>query len=326
MVVFRRCLLATVAVAVLTFAAFAGGVLVGNERGIPFVGWEEGWFVGIYHGDSPFDLEPAHCTMTPVLRGEDVTDYRASFVADPFMVRDNDMWYLFVEVMNPDEKQGDIGLATSADGYNWDWHSIVLNESFHLSYPQVFRYQDDWYMIPEAHEVNAVRLYKAEEFPTKWTPVQDLIEGPYYDSTILHWKDHWYIFTGEKYSISRLWVAEDLFGPWTEHPASPLHFNDDEHYRCGGRMIVYDGKPIRFNQDGRGRYGNRVRAFEITNLSPTEYEEQRVSDKPLLVGTGDHIGWNSELMHHIDLHQLPDGSWIAAVDGFGRLRGYGFRY
>lgn len=308
------------------FISFAAGIKVGDDRGIPFVGWEEWWFVGVYTGPTPFDMHPAKNVKQPVLRGQDVTDYHASFVADPFMVHKNDLWYMFVEVMNAEEGQGDIGLATSRDGFKWDWHSIVLDESFHLSYPQVFEHDNEWYMIPESHKAGAVKLYKATSFPTDWVDVANLIDGPYYDSTLLHWDNHWYMITGEKFAVSRLWIADSLFGPWEEHPASPLHVNDEHHYRCGGRMIVYDGKPYRFNQDVKDRYGNRVRAFEITKLSPSEYEEKEVSKNPLLIGTGEETGWNKELMHHIDAHQLPDGTWIAVVDGFGALPTFGFRY
>lgn len=306
--------------------AFGAGVIVGNERGIPFVGWEEGWFVGIYSGPSPFELQPDARISQPVLRGSDVTDCDAGFVADPFLVHDGGTWHMFVEVWNNETGEGDIGHATSANGLKWKWQSIVLDEPFHLSYPLVFRHDSQWYMIPETHRDNAVRLYRGDPFPTNWTPVADLLEGAYFDVTVFQHGEHWYMFTGEQYSIARLWVADDLFGPWREHPASPIHEHDDHYFRCAGRVIEHEGELYRFNQDVHGRYGNQVRAFHITKLSPTEYEEQQIDGNPLLIGTGQGEGWNCELMHHIDAHQLPDGTWIAVVDGFGRMKAFGLDY
>ncbi len=307
-------------------AVFGFGIHVGMVRGVPFVGWEEGWFVSVYTGPTPFDLHPAPGAKHPVLAPSDVTDCDAVFVADPFMVKHGDTWHMFVEVMDDEEHQGDIGLATSPDGFDWQWHSIVLDEPYHLSYPQVFQHEGVWFMLPETQWVNAVKLYKADPFPTKWVEAADLLEGAYFDCTLLQWEGRWYMMTGEKFSIARLGIADELFGPWREHPASPIYFNDDHHFRCGGRMIVYNGKPYRFNQDVHGRYGNQVRAMEITRLSPTEYEERPLGAEPLLIGTGKEVGWNSDLMHHLDPHQLPDGSWIAVVDGFGRRLVFGLDY
>ena len=59
-------------------------------------------------------------------------------VADPFMVFENGTWYMFFEAMNDFESRGVIGLATSEDGLSWQYQKIILNESFHLSYPYVF--------------------------------------------------------------------------------------------------------------------------------------------------------------------------------------------
>ncbi len=318
-----KCLAYLAGIAVIGGIAFAVGIIVGNDRGIPFVGWERGWFVGVYTGPSPFELSPDPRVEQPVLRGSDVTDCDATFVADPFMVHDGSDWHLFVEVLNSDTGQGDIGHALSSDGLHWQWKSIVLDEPFHLSYPLVFSHDDVWYMLPEMHEADTVRLYKGDPFPTKWTPVADLIEGPFFDATIFQKDEYWYMITGEKYSIARLWIAQDLLGPWSEHPASPLYEQDDHYFRCAGRVIEFEGAFYRFNQDVFGRYGNQVRAFEITALSPTEYQEQQIEGNPLLIGTGASEGWNSELMHHIDAHQLPDGSWIAVVDGFGQIKAFG---
>ena len=76
-----------------------------------------------------------------MLTADDVNDVSASFVADPFMLIVNSIYYMFFEVFNKESNHGDIGLAISNDGKKWIYQQIVLDEQFHLSYPYVFIYQ-----------------------------------------------------------------------------------------------------------------------------------------------------------------------------------------
>ena len=105
------------------------------------------WSIGIYTGDSPFRLREV--ANNPVLRNTDVSDIEAEFVADPFMLRTDDRWYMFFEVLHRETQRGVIALATSDDGFNWKYEQVVLEEPFHLSYPYVFDWQGERYMVPE---------------------------------------------------------------------------------------------------------------------------------------------------------------------------------
>jgi hypothetical protein len=80
-------------------------------------------------------------------------------------------------------------------------------------------------------------------------------------------------------------------------------------------VIIDDGAPLRFAQVGRPSYGSAVRAFRITELTPTSYREEEAASSPILTASG--TGWNANGMHHVDAHQIEDGTWIAAVDGRG---------
>ena len=100
----------------------------------------EDWSIGIM-GTSPMVLQPSAHTKNPVLTAQDVTDRQAGFLADPFLLQEGDAWYLFFEVLNNANSQGDIGYASSANGYDWTYQKIVLDEPFHLSYPYVFKWE-----------------------------------------------------------------------------------------------------------------------------------------------------------------------------------------
>ena len=274
------------------------------------------WSIGIYTGDTPYDLSPAPEITNPVLTAASVTDIPASFVADPFMLRGQ----LFFEVMNSDTNRGEIGFATSRTGLDWTYQQIVLREPFHLSYPYVFEWEDTCYMIPETLGANAVCLYRADEFPRRWSLAARLIEGQYADPSIVRFNDLWWLFVCSRpygHDTLRLYFADQLMGPWREHPRSPIITADPRRARPAGRIMARNKKVLRFAQDCVPEYGTRVRAFDILKLTTTDYEEVEHPASPVLQPDGD--GWRARGVHHVDLYQQANEVWWACVDGFGAL-------
>ena len=270
------------------------------------------WSIGIYTGDSPYHLSPAAEIRNPVLTNASVTDVSATFVADPFMLGG----YMFFEILNKDSK-GKIGLATSDNGFDWTYQQIVLSEDFHLSYPYVFEWENAYYMIPETLGANAACLYQADDFPTRWSLKARLIEGSCADPSIVRFRDLWWLFvcsTPYGHDMLRLYFADELIGPWREHPRSPLIDRDPGRARPAGRILTLDDRLVRFAQDCVPLYGSRVRAFDILELTPTHYVEVENLASPVLQPNG--AGWNALGMHHVDAHRQPNGSWVACVDGF----------
>ena len=278
------------------------------------------WSIGIYTGDSPFNLVPPPGLQNPVLTKDHIHDVPAVFVADPFMISVAGVWYMFFEILNQQTNKGKIGLATSNDGLVWQYQHVVLSEDFHLSYPYVFEWAGRFYMIPESLRTYAVRLYQARSFPEEWIYAGTLIEGAYADPSIFHFADRWWMFacsTPHENDELRLFMADELIGPWQEHPKSPIVAGNKHDARPAGRVAVLDNTIVRYSQDCVPRYGSQVRAFEITQLTPSEYYESEYKGNPIL--TGAEVGWNGIGMHHIDPHLTPDGKWIACVDGFNEV-------
>jgi hypothetical protein len=232
------------------------------------------------------------------------------------MIRAENSWHMFFEVMNAESRKGDIGLASSNDGFRWNYRQIVLTEPYHLSYPCVFFLDGEYYMIPESYEANAVRLYRANPFPTRWSPVQRILEGAWVDSSVFFFKSRWWMFSNPLISENQmleLFHAETICGPWQRHPMSPLVTGNNRLARSGGRVIVAGDRIIRFAQDCFPCYGSAVRAFEISGLTETVYSEREVDKSPILAA-GSEL-WRQQGMHHIDAHQV-EGQWLACVDGW----------
>lgn len=275
--------------------------------------------IGIYTGTSPFDLSP-HGGQA-VLQAKDVADVKATLVADPFMIRHEGKWNMFFEVENEADHQGDIGYATSANGFNWTYGKIVLDESFHLSYPYVFEHDGDYYMIPESNAVSSVRLYRASKFPEEWHFEKTLLEGERFsDNSIVRYNQRWWLFSETSShphdnGTLRLYYADNLTGPWREHSKSPLIEGNPNIARPGGRVTMFNGDIYRFTQDCDPIYGYQVWVFKITSLTKQDYSEVLHRNTPIIKASGS--GWNRLGMHHIDPHMLEDGTWLVSVDGLG---------
>lgn len=298
--------------------------------GTPLYIWRfDKWFIkvkmqssiGIYTAGDSFRWTPAGGITNPVLSASDVTDIQAEIVADPFMVQEGNAWYMFFEAVNAHTKKGEIALATSQDSLRWVYRRVVLAESFHMSYPYVFKWENTYYMIPETHLANGIRLYRADTFPDKWSFAGTLFAGMLQDPSIVRYEERWWLFAADVIGNDRLRLfwADKLTGPWTEHPKSPVVAGDATKARPGGRLIVQDGKVVRYAQDDGRFYGRAVRAFIIDTLTTTEYEEHEAAVSPILEGSSELLtwwAWNAKGMHHIDPHQIEQNRWIACVDGF----------
>lgn len=278
---------------------------------------ETEWAIGIYQGDTPIEMSDAEGVSNPVIKASDVTDVKAKFVADPFIIKKDSIYFMFFEVFNVLSGQGDIGVAASDNLKKWKYRKIVLDEPFHVSYPFVFKWQNDIYMIPESAEAKEVRLYKAEEFPYKWKFVKTLLKGDFGDHSLLRYNDVWWLFVGADpthHSSLRLFLADSLFGQFKEHQSSPIIKHDASRARPGGRMIVYNDKIYRFAQDCHPTYGSALNAFEVTQLTKEIYNEKPINVNPVLKANGK--GWARHGMHQLDPILIDNKKWFACVDGY----------
>jgi hypothetical protein len=259
-------------------------------------------------------LSPPHQELikSPSLQAADIKDVPAEFIADPFIIHHNFTFYMFFEVLDKQSGKGMIGLATSKDGEKWEYEKIVLREEYHLSYPHVFMYNNNFYMIPESCEANKVLLYKAKNFPYDWKVSKELMKGKYVDTSIFQYNDKWWMFSGKNRKL-HLFYSDHLEGNWKEHSKSPLITNNNNITRPGGRVIVENNEIFRYTQDGEPSYGSAVRVFKINHLSKTDYSEKEVD--LILKGTKSDTDWRKDGMHSIDQIKINENEWLVVVDG-----------
>ena len=277
------------------------------------------WSISIYEGTNFLNLQPIAAIAKPAISRKDVTDAFTAFVADPFMVRGQDDWLMFFEVFNQKKHRGEIAFARSKDGYKWNYQHIILAEDFHLSYPYVFEFESNWYMIPESCEANSVRLYKATRFPDRWELVSEILVGSrFVDASIVNFEGVWWLFVGVEptkgasCNMLKLYYADSLLDRWIEHPMSPIVSNNSEISRPAGRIRQIDGRLVRFAQDCRVTYGHNVTAIEIESLTKDRYKEAKIQENYLFeLGT---LPSNQIGMHHLDFIMSDDAHCQACVD------------
>src|SRR6185436_5246805 len=79
------------------------------------------WSIGVFGGESPLRLRADKALAAPAITRDDLTDISAAFIADPFLARSDDGWYLFFEALNRANDRGEIGVATSRDLASWKY-------------------------------------------------------------------------------------------------------------------------------------------------------------------------------------------------------------
>ena len=232
------------------------------------------------------------------------------FLADPFFVKERDTFYIFFEHQK-NKNNADIGLLTSADGKNYEYRGTVLTQKFHLSYPQVFKYRNDFYMVPESKRANAILLYKAHRFPFDWKVCDTLVPNVQLVDPSLYVSDSLNIMVASDYAKNMyFYVADSLFGKWKLHQKSIALIGTES--RAGGRFFA-DKKglilPIQNFSNGYG-YGVSLYRFSFRDGN---YVAKR--EKPLFLVANETIKEFNAGMHQLDIQRIDANHYYYVYDG-----------
>jgi hypothetical protein len=194
------------------------------------------------------------------------------FYADPFPVDHEGKYHLFVEEYPYASRRGVISVAElDADGH-FSSPRIVLEEPHHLSYPNVFAHEGQFFMIPESSAANEVVLYRADPFPYRWRREAILIEGiGFADATLFSHGGRYWMFGTELFAggnasdTMTLYGADRLRGPWMPHPLNPVII-DRAGARPGGKIVKVQGRYFLPVQNGTTTYGGGLGLREILHL------------------------------------------------------------
>lgn len=205
------------------------------------------------------------------------------FWADPFPVQAGSEYYIFHEELLFSTGKGTIVLTVVNDTGTPVAQCVpVLETDCHLSYPFVFQWDGDFFMIPETASRRQVELYRCVTFPARWKLERVLLSGlRAFDSTAAFLFGRWWLFAnvaayGPGTDELHLFHADSPLGPWISHRSNPLKA-DVRSARPAGRIFEHDGQAYRPAQDCSRHYGYAVSVNRILQLDPETFEEREVS-------------------------------------------------
>jgi hypothetical protein len=210
---------------------------------------------------------------------------KGHFWADPFVYLEQDRTYCFVEDFVYKTGRGRISVLGMTDN-GFEPLGPCIEEPFHLSFPFLFKYQNNLYMCPECSESRQIRLYRCVKFPLSWELSYILMDDVSAADTILfEYGDRWWLLTsidksGTDDHCSELYIfhaSSPLEKNWVAHMKNPVRIDSDGGRNAG--LILEDGRIFRLAQrQGYDQYGEGMLAYEITTLTESIYREQLVSE------------------------------------------------
>ncbi len=205
------------------------------------------------------------------------------FLADPFIVKEGDRDYCFVEDWCFKKGKASISVYELKEDRAERLGDAIV-EPFHLSYPYPFRVGGKLFICPESRNSGDIRVYECEEFPLRWKLSKVLMSDiQAVNSTIFEHDGLWWLLTnvdsaGGGDCGSELHIfhsTHPLNGAWTPHPANPVYI-DAAKARNGGFIADSQGLFRISQMRGFDLYGKGFAINQIAVLNTNEYKEHRI--------------------------------------------------
>lgn len=246
------------------------------------------WHVGYVRADWP---------QAVLWRGTEIKNPRNHFLADPFVYSRDGHDYCFVEDLDYATGLGFI-TAYELGPRGATELGTVIKEDFHLSFPYLFEFEGQLYMIPETSQNRDIRVYECVDFPLQWRLKTVLMSDvPAADTMVFFRGGTWWMLTNIDPSDSGDYCSElyafsadsPLSGSWKPHPQNPL-FVDASRARNGGLLRAGDDIYRVSQVQGFATYGKRSALNKIVELTDEVYREERITElaadfQPGLIGT-----------------------------------------
>lgn len=209
------------------------------------------------------------------------------FFADPFIISYRKKNVCFVEDFDFKKNKGQISAIEIFDNGEYKILGRCIEESFHLSFPFVFKFEDQLYMCPETKNANSINIYKCINFPLEWKHHKVIFKNiSAVDPMIFNFKETWWLLFTTGYNKttdhnSRLFVYNSqnpINNTWQPITINPL-YNDSRLSRNAG-IIFKNNKVFRINQKHKaGFYGSDFSINEILELNKNIFKENPIASK-----------------------------------------------
>lgn len=251
---------------------------------------------------------------------EDVWDASA----DPFVLQSGDDVLIFYEEVKRFRDNGEIYVIKNMDFGTKQKVDGLEPGTIHYSYPYIIKDGDDVYCIPESSAAGEVTLYKfTDGARTKLGKVKTLLGGgKYVDTSIVRYKNLYWLFTTCKDDPSKLYIyfADRIDGRYQAHAMNPIAV-DPYTSRGAGNIFMVNNMLYRPSQNETEAYGGSVLVSRINELTETTYRSEFLFEiKPEQP--------NTEGLHHVSVEKdiividgkskrfVPENMWRKIVHKF----------
>lgn len=241
----------------------------------------EQWFLA-YHRRKEVPDANEEPSLTPY-RFRELLPPPGRFWADPFPLRVAGRDYILFEDYPYDRQKGVISLVELDESGNPGPSHQVLERECHLSYPFVFSWKGEVFLMPESADASRVEVFRATRAPFEWRHEATVMEGiSLVDCTLAQIGDRWWMFANAAVPDGSFWDELHVFhgpsplGPWTAHRANPV-VSDVRCARPAGRLFQRGGRWYRPAQDCSRSYGHALTIREIMRLDTAAFEERTVA-------------------------------------------------
>lgn len=198
--------------------------------------------------------------------------------ADPFICEQtNAVISTFIEEFSFNECYGWISKAV----INTELHTItttpLLKTGKHMSYPFIYKYNNQVFVFPESSKSLRVDCYLYNEVLERLDYVSTVLEIPLLDPTILYYnKKYWLFGTINNVSSNselHIYYSDTLSGKYIAHKCNPVKSNLASS-RPAGSFIQLDGEIYRPSQFCKKNYGEHITINKVLILDESKFIEE----------------------------------------------------
>jgi hypothetical protein len=208
------------------------------------------------------------------------------FWADPFLFEFQEKTYIFFENWEYSREKGKISVGIIKEDQITDVKDC-LDLSYHLSYPFVFEYKKQIFMIPETSQMKRLEIWRCDHFPNKWSLEKTCFEGEgrsLVDSTIakdannqfwlfVNFGSREFLEHGSDLCVFK--IDSPMMKEITPHKLNPVASDCRSARNAGNIYIDNKGRLIRPSQASQnGVYGECLNLCHVKKLTIDTYEEE----------------------------------------------------
>lgn len=204
--------------------------------------------------------------------------------ANPFLIEHEKRIYVFFENYEYSRQKGKVSAGIIEEG-QITGVSDSLDVDYHLSYPFVFKHNNEIFMIPDTGAMKRLDIWKCDAFPNQWSLEKTCFEGvSLRNSSIAQDSNNqFWLFTSIAYGkmldhdchLYVFKIDSPMMNEIVPHKLNPVVTDSKSARNAGNIHIDKKGRLIRPSQANQnGIHGECLNLCHVKKLTLDSYEEE----------------------------------------------------